>query len=193
MFMTAEYRRGLIRTTLAANPRRGLVLAAKALVVGAVALVAGLLGAVGALIAGTRIAHSRGTPVFPEPWPTELRMIVGTGALVAVVAVLTLAVAVMVRRSVAAITIIFAAIVVPYFLSSVATLPVGVADWLMRVTPDAAFAVQQATPQYPQVDAYYAPVSGFYPLAPWAGFAVLCAWTLAALGGAAYLLRRRDA
>ena len=34
MFMTAEYRRGLIRTTLAASPRRGRVLAAKALVVG---------------------------------------------------------------------------------------------------------------------------------------------------------------
>ena len=41
MFMTAEYRRGLIRTTLAASPRRGRVLAAKALVVGAVAFAAG--------------------------------------------------------------------------------------------------------------------------------------------------------
>ena len=34
MFMTAEYRRGLIRTTLAASPRRGRVLAAKAVVLG---------------------------------------------------------------------------------------------------------------------------------------------------------------
>jgi ABC-type transport system involved in multi-copper enzyme maturation permease subunit len=193
MFMTGEYRRGLIRTTLAATPRRGRVLAAKALAVGGVAFVAGLLGTVGAEIVGTSIAHSRGTPDFPEPWPTELRMIVGTALLVAVVAVLTLAVATIVRRSVAAVTIIFVAIVVPYFLSAIATLPVGVADWLLRVTPAAAFALQQATPRYPQVDAYYAPVSGFYPLAPWAGFAVLCAWTLAALGGAVYLLRRRDA
>jgi ABC-type transport system involved in multi-copper enzyme maturation permease subunit len=193
MFMTAEYRRGLIRTTLAASPRRARVLAAKAIVVGAAAFVAGLLGAVGAVIVGTRIAHSRGSQIFPEPWPTGVRMIVGTAALVAVVAILTLAVAVMVRRSVAAVTIVFAAIVVPYFLSAVVILPVGLADWLLRVTPAAAFAVQQATPQYPQVQAYYAPVSGFYPLAPWAGFAVLCAWALATLGGAVYLLRRRDA
>ena len=193
MFMTGEYRRGLIRTTLAASPRRGRVLAAKALVVGAAAFAAGLLGAVLAEIVGTRIARSHGTQVFPEPWPTELRMIVGTAALVAVVAVLTLAVATIVRRSVAAVTIIVAAIVVPYFLSAVATLPVGVADWLLRVTPAAAFAVQQPTPQYPQVDAYYAPVAGFYPLEPWAGFSVLCAWTLAALAAAAHLLRRRDA
>src|SRR6202012_3535684 len=34
MFMTAEYRRGLIRTTLAASPHRGRVLAAKAIVIG---------------------------------------------------------------------------------------------------------------------------------------------------------------
>jgi ABC-type transport system involved in multi-copper enzyme maturation permease subunit len=43
------------------------------------------------------------------------------------------------------------------------------------------------------VQACYAPVSGFYPLAPWSGFAVLCGWALAALGAAAYRLRRRDA
>jgi ABC-type transport system involved in multi-copper enzyme maturation permease subunit len=169
------------------------VLAPKALVVAAVAFAAGLLGAVGAEIFGVRLANSRGTRIFPEPWPTEVRMIVGTAAVVAVVAVLTLAVATLVRRSVAAVSIVFAAVVVPYFLAAVVTLPAGFADWLLRVTPAAAFAVQQATPRYPQVQAYYAPVSGFYPLAPWAGFAVLLAWTAVALAAAAYLLRRRDA
>jgi hypothetical protein len=43
------------------------------------------------------------------------------------------------------------------------------------------------------VDQAYTPVFGFYPLPPWAGFAVLCAWTGVALGVAGYLLRRRDA
>jgi len=193
VFMTAEYRRGLIRTTLAASPRRGRVLAAKALVLAAFAFVAGVLGALGAVIFGAHITESHGYVLFPEPWPTEVRMIVGTGALVAVAAVLTLAVAAIVRRSVAAVTIVFAAIVVPYFLAAIVNLPTGVADWLLRVTPAAGFAVQQATPRYPQVAAFYAPVSGFYPLAPWAGFAVLCGWTLAALAAARYLLRRRDA
>ncbi len=42
LFITAEYRRGLIRTTFAASPRRGRVLAAKAVVIGAVTFVAGL-------------------------------------------------------------------------------------------------------------------------------------------------------
>jgi len=192
MFMTGEYRRGLIRTTLAASPRRARLLAAKAVVVGAVAFAAGLAGAAGAVGVGAALAHARGTQLFPEPWPTEVRMLVGTGVLVAVVAVLTLAVATMVRRSVAAVTIVFAVVVAPYFLAAIVVLPVGLADWLLRVTPAAAFAVQQAAPRYPQVAAYYAPVSGYYPLAPWAGLAVLCGWTLAALGAAAYLLRRRD-
>jgi ABC-type transport system involved in multi-copper enzyme maturation permease subunit len=193
MFMTAEYRRGLIKTTLTASPRRSRVLAAKAIVVGAVAFAAGLLGAIGAIGVGTVLARSRGSSLFPEPWPTEVRMIVGTGLLVAVVAVLALAVAAIVRRSVAAVTIVFVVVMVPYFLAAILILPVGAADWLLRVTPAAAFALQQATPQYAQVQAYYAPVSGFYPLSPWAGFAVLCGWALAAFGVAVYLLRRRDA
>ena len=67
------------------------------------------------------------------------------------------------------------------------------ADWLLRITPAAAFAVQQAMPQYPQVTALYSPSSGYFPLAPWAGLAVLCAYAALALGLAVVLLRRRDA
>ena len=36
-------------------------------------------------------------------------------------------------------------------------------------------------------------VIGFFPLAPWAGFAVLCIWTALALGLANVALQRRDA
>ena len=39
----------------------------------------------------------------------------------------------------------------------------------------------------------YTPANGYFPLAPWAGFAVLCAYVALALGVAALLLRRRDA
>jgi hypothetical protein len=72
-------------------------------------------------------------------------------------------------------------------------LPVGPADWLLRVTPAAAFAIQPGTPQYPQVSSAYTPFNGYYPLAPWAGFAVLCAWAALVFGLAVVLLRRRDA
>jgi len=192
MFMTAEYRRGLIRTTLAASPNRGRVLAAKAIVIGSAAFVAGLAAAAGAVIIGEDVAHTASS-VFPEPWPTELRIIAGTAALVAVAAVLALAIATMVRRSATAILIVIVIIVIPDVLSAPPGIPAGVTDWLLRVTPAAAFALQQPAPQYYQVQANYIPSSGFYPLAPWTGFAVLCAWTAIALATAAYLLRRRDA
>lgn len=61
MFITSEYRRKLIRTTQAASPRRGRVLAAKAVVIGAVSFVAGAIGAAVALALGTKITDSRGT------------------------------------------------------------------------------------------------------------------------------------
>jgi ABC-type transport system involved in multi-copper enzyme maturation permease subunit len=195
MFMTAEYRRGLIRTTLAVSPGRGRVLAAKAIVIGAAAFVTGLAAAAITVILVTETAHARGYSMFPVPWPAELRLIAGTAALVAVAAVLTLAVATMVRRSAAAVMIVIAAIVVPYFLAFTAAVPAVIGGWLLRITPAAAFAVQQSTPQYPQVQAAYTGGlgNGFFPLVGWAGFAVLCGWAALALAAAAYLLRRRDA
>jgi len=192
MFMTAEYRRGLIRTTLAASPNRSRVLAAKAIVIGSAAFVAGLAAAAGAVIVAEDVAHTASS-VFPEPWLTELRIIAGTAALIAVVAVLTLAIATIVRRSATAILIVIVTIVIPFVLSAPPGLPTGVVDWLLRVTPAAAFALQQPAPQYYQVQANYIPAAGYFPLAPWTGFAVLCAWTALALILATYLLRRRDA
>jgi ABC-type transport system involved in multi-copper enzyme maturation permease subunit len=195
MFMTAEYRRGLIRTTLAASPDRGRVLAAKAIVIGSAAFVAGLAASAGTVLIATHIAQQSGGvySVFPEPWPTELRIIVGTAALIAVAAVFTLAVAAMVRRSATAILVAIVALVIPFVLSAPPGIPAGLTDWLLRITPAAAFALQQAAPQYYQVQANYITAAGYFPLAPWTGFAVLCGWTALALVLAAYLLRRRDA
>jgi ABC-type transport system involved in multi-copper enzyme maturation permease subunit len=193
MFMTAEYRRSLIRITLAASPRRGRVLAAKAVVVGAVSFAAGLAGSAIAVLAGSAITRGRGYYEFPVSGQTELRVIVGAGLLAAVVAVLALAVGAMVRRGAAAVAIAIVAIVLPYFLAVAAVVPLGAADWLLRITPAAGFAIIGPYPQYPQVTALYAPLSGYFPLSPWAGLAVLCGWAAAALAGAFYLLRRRDA
>jgi len=194
LFITAEYRRGLIRVTLAASPRRSQVLAAKAIVIGAVTFVVGLPAGFGALLVGEWRLRAGGVPVSPVPALTEVRMIVGTAALLAVTAVLTLAVGALTRRSAAAVTAVVTLVVLPYFFTSaLAVLPAGAADWLLRITPAAAFSIQQGYPRYPQVMASYTPRNGYYPLAPWAGFAVLCAWAALALALAIIMLRRRDA
>jgi len=192
MFFTVEYRRGLIRTTLAASPRRGRVLAAKATVVGAVAFVVGLVASVLAITLGLPRQRNQGSYVLPASMLTELRVIVGTAALVAITAVMAVAIGAILRRSAAAVTAAIVVIVLP-FLLAVTVLPVSVAAWVLRLTPAAGFAIEQSIPHYPQVSSVISPADGSYPLPPWGGFAVLCAWAVVALAGAYVLLRRRDA
>jgi ABC-type transport system involved in multi-copper enzyme maturation permease subunit len=193
-FMTAEYRRGLIRVTLAASPRRGWVLAAKAVVLGAVAFAAGLAGASAAVLIGIPLLRASGNPVYPMTALTEVRVIAGTAALVAVFAVFALGVGAILRHGAGAVTVAVTAVILPYLLTAaIPVLPAGAADWVLRVTPAAGFAIRQVIPAYPQVAASYTPSNDYFPLAPWPGFAETCAWAALALALAAYLLHRRDA
>jgi ABC-type transport system involved in multi-copper enzyme maturation permease subunit len=192
MFMTTEYRRGLIRVTLAASPRRGRVLAAKAVVIGLVSFVLGAAAAAVAVIAGPTISRSRGVYMLPVGWPTALEVIVGVGALLAVAAILAVAVGTILRRSVAAVATVIAVFVLPYILGETSVVSPSVSEWMFRVTPVAAFAVQQSVPAYPQVIGQYGPPE-YFALAPWAGLLVLCGYAAAALAVACVLLRRRDA
>ena len=193
MFITAEYRRGLIRLTLAASPRRGRVLAAKAVVIGAVTFLAGLIASVITLPLSDHIAYSHGRYVLPVSSLTEVRVIVGTAALFAGVAIFALGVGSLLRRSAATVTVVIVAIVLPYILAVASVLPANAAEWLMRLTPAAGFSVQQSLVAYPQVTANYTPATGYFPLSPWAGLAVLCGYALLALGLAHLRLSRRDA
>ncbi|MGH3399110.1 MAG: ABC transporter permease subunit [Streptosporangiaceae bacterium] len=194
LFIAAEYRRGLISVTLAASPRRGRLLAAKAIVLGAVAFVAGLAGSAGAILLGIPLLRANGNAIDPATTLTDVRVIAGTAALVAVLAVFALGVGTIMRHGAGAVTVVITAVILPYLLAAgFPVLPAGAADWLLRVTPAAGFAIKQVIPAYPQVTASYTPSSDYFPLAPWAGFAVTCAWAALTLALAAFLLRRRDA
>jgi ABC-type transport system involved in multi-copper enzyme maturation permease subunit len=193
LFITAEYRKNLIHATLAASPRRGRMLAAKAIVLGVVTFVVGLAGAVVAVPLGERLARGNGVYLFPVTSSVLLRVELGTAALLATASILALAVGTMFRRSAGAVTTVLVAIVLPYILVANPFMPASVSDWLTRVTPVAAFAVQQTLVPYHQVTSIYTPYNGYYPLAPWAGFAVLAGYAAVSLAVAAVLLRRRDA
>ncbi len=152
LFMSAEYRRGMIRVTLAAAPSRTTVLAAKSVVIFLATFVTGLLAAGFTLTVGLHMLRSGGNPVDPIPALTEARMVVGPALLLAVAAVLALAIAAMVRRSVIAILAVIAIIFIPYILVTGANLlPLTIQEWLQRVLPVAAFSVEQAYPAYHQV------------------------------------------
>ena len=196
VFIGSEYRRGMIRTTFASTPRRGRVIVAKAIVIGVVAFAAGLAGAAIALtIAGPKLRSEGWTsPIYPLVslgTGTGIRIVLGTAAVLALAAIFALATGVMLRRGTGAITAGIALFVGPLLIAAAVGQTAGAL--LLRVTPAAAFAVQQGVQRYPQSSAVCLASHGCYPLAPWNGVAVLAAWTAVALVAAWFVVSRRDA
>jgi ABC-type transport system involved in multi-copper enzyme maturation permease subunit len=187
LFVTSEYRRGLIRTTFAASPRRGSVLAAKAIVAGTLAFTAAAIATAIAEQITRRILAANGNYLFPQSGPDLARVIIGTGLLLGLAAALTVALGAMLRRSAATVTASIALLVLPGVLGSES------GNWLMRFTPTAAFAIQATLPRSNLVTGAYTPPNGYFPISPWAGLAVLAAYTAVALGAATWLIQRRDA
>jgi ABC-type transport system involved in multi-copper enzyme maturation permease subunit len=81
--------------------------------------------------------------------------------------------------------------VLPYIIGSFISR--GADQWLFRLTPAAGFAILGTLPRSAHVSYPYTYGNGYYPLAPWAGLAVLCAYAAVALGLATFALKRRDA
>jgi hypothetical protein len=189
LFAAAEYGQRISGETRLANHQRGRVLAAKAVVIGTAAFVAGLAAAIVAVPLCRQILLANGNRMIPVTLLTELRVMFGTAAILAVIAVFAVTLAALFRRSVAAVASSIAVIVLPYILANM--VPTGASKWLLRLTPAAGFAIQQSIPEYPQVIGLYVPQMGYYPLTPWAGFAVLCGYTALAFGFAIFMLKRR--
>lgn len=186
-FMTTEYWPSATGVT----PLTGRVLAAKAVVIGAVTFLAGLVSAAVVVPLGPKILRADSISVIPVSALTGLRLVVGVAALLAVAAVSALALGVLLRRTWVAILVAISTFVLPYLLAALPLLPDDVAKWLLRLTPAAGFAIEQTIREYPQVVAHYAPSAGYFPLAWWAGFAVLCGYAAVVLALALFRLRRR--
>ena len=77
--MTSEYSSGMIRATLAAVPRRPLLLAAKAAVFGAVALVVGEAASFISFFAGgAALRHGISAPALGQPGVLRAVLLAGT-------------------------------------------------------------------------------------------------------------------
>jgi len=187
VFATAEYRRGLIRSTFTASPRRGRVLAAKAVVAGSLAFVAAAIATAIAEVVTRHVLAANGSYLFPQSWPDLVRAIIGTGLFLGLAAALAVALGMMLRRSALAIAAGIVLLVLPGIIGSES------GNWLMRFTPTAAFAIQATLPRSSLVTSAYTPPNGYFPVSSWAGLAVLAAYTAVALAAALCVLRRRDA
>lgn len=175
LVMTSEYSSGTIRATLAAIPRRPLVLAAKAAVWGTIALVAGELVTFAGFLAGAAFVHGD----VPRPalsQPDVLRAVVLSGVYLCLVGLIGLALGVIVRRGAAAIT----ALVVLVFVAPLAGLAATPAG---QYLPELIYANALGVTK---------PVQGF-TLSPWAGLAIIAAYVVVLLSVGGWLLTRRDA
>jgi uncharacterized membrane protein len=105
--------------------------------------------------------------------------------------VAVLALGIVLRKSAGAVTLGIVVFVMPYTLKQL--LSGSAAEWVFRLTPAAGFDVLGALPRSARVNYPYTLANGYYPLPPWLGLAVLCAWAAIVLVFASFLLRRRDA
>ncbi len=111
MAITGEYSTGMVRTSLAAVPRRGRFLAAKASVFGGVAVVTGeLVSWVAFFIGQLLISGHQQTASLNQP--DVARAVIGGGLYIAVIGLMAIAAGTILRYTAAAITAVIAVLFV---------------------------------------------------------------------------------
>jgi ABC-2 type transport system permease protein len=182
-----EYGTGMIRVTLAAMPRRSIMLAAKAAVLTGCVLVAGTLAVLGSVLAGRLILPGNGfTPAHGYQLLSladgpYLRAAAGSVLYLALIGLLALGMATAIRDSAVA----AGAVLGLLYLFPVIAAAVSNPGWhrhLEQISPMSAGLAIQATTD----------LAGL-PISPWAGLAVLAAWAATAMLAGGLLLRLRDA
>ena len=177
--VTGEYGTGMIRATLAANPRRGTVLLAKALVLAGTLFVAGVVTAVLGWLGGNAFLSAEGIGISLGD-DGMLRSLLGSGLYMAGLGLLAMAAGLLLRSTAAVVSVVLALVFVVGNL--VMLLPGALGEWLTKLMPGNAGS-RIATPET------FNPVL----LEPWAGFAVFAAEIAVVLAVGAVVFLRRDA
>ncbi|WP_327138561.1 ABC transporter permease (plasmid) [Streptomyces sp. NBC_01340] len=172
-----EYSTGMIRSTLAAVPRRLPVLWSKAAVFGLVALAVGTLGAFVTFLIGSGIVS--GTPAAVSfSHAGVLRSLLGAGLYLGLVGVIGAALGALLRSVAGGISVLVATLMlIPGLIS---LLP---SSWQNDISPYLPSNAGQAM---------FSLTHDSTTLSPGAGLLVFLCWTALALGGAAYRLVRSD-
>ncbi|AUY48486.1 ABC transporter permease [Streptomyces sp. CB01881] len=173
-----EYSTGMIRSTLAAVPRRLPVLWSKAAVFGLIALVLGTVGVFAVFLADSRIlSGTRAAMTLSDAG--VVRGLLGAGLYLALVGVIGVALGALLRSVAGGIAVLVATLMLIPGLT--ALLPTSWQDHISPYLPshagEAMFALHHDTTT----------------LSPTAGLIVFLGWTVLALTGAAVRLVRTDA
>ena len=172
--ISEEYSTGMIHVTLAAMPRRLVLLGAKAANVAGLTLAAGVLGVAGCLLAGRLLLPAAGFDpahgyalVSIGHGPT-LRAAAGTVLYLVLIALLGLGLATAIRDTAVSIGAVLALLYLPPLLAQAVSGPLH--RHIQQIAPMTAGLAIQATTNLRTL-----------PIAPWAGLGVLAAWTAASL------------
>ncbi|WP_328906255.1 ABC transporter permease subunit [Streptomyces sp. NBC_00234] len=181
-----EYGTGMMRTTVAAVPRRLTVLFSKAAVLGAVTLVAGAIGVFGSLLIGRTVqpglgfTEAHGYEALSPADSETLRAAVGSVLYLVLIGLLGLGIALIVRSSATAIGIVLGLL----FFFPILTQVIADPDWqrlLQQIAPMTAGLSVQTTIGVDQL-----------PIGPWEGLGVVALWAFGALAVGGVMLRTRD-
>lgn len=176
LFVTGEYGTGMIRSTLAAVPKRVPVVVAKAVVFGLVTLVTMVAASVATFFTGQVFLRHYGHGVALTD-PGVLRVVLGTGVYLTLIGLFAMGVGWIVRSTAGGIS---AAVALLLVLPSL----LGLVSF---VKPVVRYLPSEAGGSF--ISSLHAPDT----LTAWPGLAVLAAWALGSLVVAAVALRRRDA
>jgi ABC-2 type transport system permease protein len=177
--VTAEYGTGMIRATLAATPRRGSVLAAKALVLTGTLFVLGTVTAFAGYFAGNWFLDREGIGLALTD-DGVLRSMVGSGLYMAGLGLFAAAVGLLLRHTAAALSAVLALVFVVGNMAFL--LPGAWGEWTAKLMPgNAGSPIAAPVPFNPEL------------MAPWTGFAVFTAEVLAVLAVGWLVFSRRDA
>ncbi|WP_055588124.1 ABC transporter permease [Streptacidiphilus griseoplanus] len=175
LVMGNEYSSGMIRLSLAAVPRRGVLLAAKASVVLVLALVVGLLTSFVSFLLGQALLGSHSTTLGA---PHVLRAVLGAGFYMTLLCLFSVGVTAMLRNQ----TLSLGILMPFFFLVSPILSAVPKVKTVARYFPDTAGRA---------VISVYQPADA--PYGPWTGLGICALWVVAALLGGWLVLDRRDA
>ena len=178
LLMTSEYSTGSIATSLAAVPRRGRLLAAKAVVIMGLTFVAVEIIAFVAFLIGQALISGH-APTASLGQPDVLRALVGAGLYAALLGMMGLAFGAIIRHAAGAIAVLVAMIYVLPGISN--ALPTSIEHPVQEYWPT------QAGGQITQV------MRTANTLPPWAGFGVFLLFVAVLSFVALTLLNRRDA
>ena len=174
-----EYSSGMIRTSLAAVPRRGSFLFSKVAVAGVLALLVGLATSFVTFFLSQALLGEHRTDIGAE---NVLRAVFGGGVYMGLIAIFSMGVATMLRSSMLSLGILM-----PFFflVSQILSAVPGTKN-VARYFPDRAGSkIMQVVPDAMRSDPA--------PYGPWGGLGILVEWVVAALIGGYLVLKKRDA